>query len=145
MAPVRRRFDPTKALPRINKRHKQAKNELASRALSEQEAWTIVGSGGLAPTFGAGFSAGGTIAPGFYLDSVGRVHLKGRVTVGTVGNTMFTLPVGYRPLEDHRFPASQGSAYAGISVQANGAVVFQAGTSGGTGLELSGIAFRAEQ
>ena len=43
---------------------------------------------------------------GFYLDPVGRVHLKGGIYKGGGPSTAFTLPPGYRPPENLAFAAA---------------------------------------
>lgn len=84
-------------------------------------------------------------APSYYKDHFGVVHLNG-IADGTskTGDVIFTLPVGYRPLEDHMFLSIGGSDSLGrVDVQADGDVVRLLGTTGS--LTLNGASFRAEQ
>jgi hypothetical protein len=74
----------------------------------------------------------------FYLDPIGRVHLKGVVSSLAPKTTVFTLPVGYRPPEKLAFAVatSAGSA-AEVDVLSNGEVL-----AVGPKVSLDGISFR---
>lgn len=82
---------------------------------------------------------------GYFLDRNGNVMLRGRVagaaTVG--GETLFTLPVGYRPKTKGYLIGTYGAAGAATSVVLQiiptGAV--QILTAGATGVYLSGVVF----
>jgi len=86
------------------------------------------------------------LAPGYYKDATGRVHLQGTVKNGTGGTTIFTLPVGYRPPATVAFTVDgAGGTAAGTSkceVSAEGAV-FAIAVSGNTRYSLNGIYFGA--
>lgn len=65
-------------------------------------------------------------------DVFGWVHIRGCVKSGTTGNTIFTLPVGYRPSPSGLiFPASTGlaggQAYGRVDVVTDGRVIHIAG------------------
>lgn len=142
MGRVRRQFDLLAEIPRLSRAARREAAEVAGRALSEQEDW-------IAPTLEAGFAnAGGTDAvAGYYLDSVGEVHLKGTITVpaSASGQLIFTLPEDYRPAEDRRFGCRQGSTdRAHIVVEADGQVRYSAATGSGS-VSLDVITFRAEE
>jgi hypothetical protein len=91
------------------------------------------------PTFQNGFEplGGGAIAPGFWKDSLGVVHLEGSTDYPAfpvpVGELIFTLPPGYRPAATASFPGGR------LSVGADGAVR----ASGGEPPVLDGADFRA--
>ncbi|MED4922891.1 phage tail protein [Anoxybacillus geothermalis] len=116
-------------------------------AKKQQEAW-------IAPTLlnGWGHVGFGTSTAGYMKDNFNFVHLKGSLWAGiTSDNTiLFTLPVGYRPLEDLTFPVfNASSSYANITigtvrVKANGDVIIIKVPYNGL-LFLDGITFRAEQ
>jgi hypothetical protein len=89
-----------------------------------------------------------------------RVTLKGLIKNGTVGSSVFTLPVGYRPGADMHVPAhssstttgaaSAGTAHThpvtdkgGLNVYANGQVTPRTGSSN-TNFSVDGISFIAE-
>lgn len=80
----------------------------------------------------------------FYKDPFGTVHLDGIVSTGTVGTTIFTLPVGYRP--DHvggnaHFPVTSNSAFGQVIINIDGSVTSSVGAAAWT--SLAGITFRA--
>jgi DNA-binding beta-propeller fold protein YncE len=104
----------------------------------EQEAWQT-------PVFENGWvNYSGTYNDaGYFKDSVGVVHLRGLVKNGTIGQTIFTLPVGYRPAARGIFPSVSNSVPGRIDVLPDGRVIPLAGNS--VWLSLEGITFRAEQ
>lgn len=87
------------------------------------------------------------VAAGFYKDLEGTVWLKGHVKNGTIGAVVFTLPVGYRPLEDKAFTAhaesSTSSVLGAIMVKATGDVVISLGAN--ALVSLNDIHFKGEQ
>lgn len=108
------------------------------------EAWHLVGAGGQ-PAFQNGWSDfnNGFAPAAFYLDPIGRVHLKGVVAGGVLNNVVFTLPPGYRPPENLAFAVAAGtgsSALANVDVYANGDVFAFTGSSAAEALD--GISFR---
>ncbi len=101
------------------------------------------------PTFSANWSNVGGVyqTAQYYIDSTGIVHLEGSIKksiAGVAGETIFTLPVGYRPSAQLSFPVDANGAYGKIDVKANGTVVYQVGTAT-VSISLSGITFRAYQ
>jgi hypothetical protein len=95
-------------------------------------------------------NSGAPYAPaGFYIDSQGLVHLRGRVSQGSdlAPVTMFVLSQGFRPAYRHEFPTSANFAdsvtQSLISVLANGNVVLELGDAGfGFPVNLDPIYFR---
>lgn len=127
--------------------------------------WITVGSGGAAPGFNTGhIAAAYGEAPGYRINHIGNVELRGAVTIqlaGTAeGTRIFTLPNGYRPVNDRIFRTEFVEVYTGagqpryhgrIIVQGNGQVIW-AGPEGDwqtveadTDVLLDGICFEAEQ
>jgi hypothetical protein len=104
-----------------------------------------------APTLGGGFRAAtasecsGCLAPGFWRDGIGVVHLQGAIQ-GPDGGLLLTLPDGYRPVGNARFAVlstSSGSDSTGVlTVGANGNVVLTNGDFDGV-TSLDGVTFRA--
>ena len=99
-----------------------------------------------APTFSANWSnVGGAYQTAqYYIDSNGIVHLEGSIkkaSAGVAGETIFTLPTGYRPSAQLSFPVDANGAYGKIDVKADGTVVYQAGTAT-VSMSLSGINFK---
>jgi hypothetical protein len=54
-------------------------------------------------TFANSWSSGALPAPAFGKDVLGFVHLRGRVTGGTIGSSAFNLPLGMRPSQTEAF------------------------------------------
>ena len=110
----------------------------------ESEAWiapTLVNSW---VNYGAGFHSAG-----YYKDPLGVVHIRGLIKDGTVtiGTTLFTLPVGYRPSQAVLFDVAgyipPNPASVRIDVNASGTVTINS-TADNYYLSLSGISFRAD-
>jgi len=78
---------------------------------------------------------------GYYKDESGIVRLKGLIKSGTIGQTAFTLPIGYRPDTTLIFSVSSGGAYATLRVNSDGTVVPYTGAN--TYFSLDGVSFRA--
>ncbi|PSB22155.1 hypothetical protein C7B65_01755 [Phormidesmis priestleyi ULC007] len=76
----------------------------------------------------------------YFKDSLGIVHLKGLVKAGT--GTIFTLPVGYRPLnQELHAVATHPNEMGRIDILTNGQVYMQKGNN--AWISLDGITFRA--
>ncbi|MEX1142382.1 MAG: hypothetical protein WD993_07015 [Thermoleophilaceae bacterium] len=75
------------------------------------------------------------LAPGFWKDPFGTVHLQGTAT--GVATAVLELPIGYRPAGRARFAAPDGVT---VVVEADGHV----DALGGATVSLDGIAFRAD-
>ena len=77
----------------------------------------------------------------------GTVQLSGLIAAGTttVGTTVATLPIGYRPASDHVFKTSAGAAtaVADVYVRSSGAITIQNVAGTVTWLSLSGVRFPA--
>lgn len=100
------------------------------------------------PSVGADLTSGaGSLAAGYWRDAVGVVHLRGTATTNAGGaETLFTLPVGSRPLATRSYAtfATDGSGSAVVvSVASTGAVTFT-GAAGKT-YAFDVITFLAEQ
>jgi len=112
----------------------------AKYATISQEDW-------IAPTLlNSWINYGGGYNPaGYFKDSFGIVHLRGTVKSGTIGQAIFTLPVGYRPAyKEILITISHDGANEKLSrcdVQADGNVVSCFGSN--TYYSLDGITFRA--
>lgn len=77
---------------------------------------------------------------GYYKDKAGNVHLQGMVKSGTIGQTIFTLPTGYRPAKTLVFTVPSNGAFGVLEVQTDGDVV--ATTGNNTYVSLEGVSFR---
>lgn len=90
-------------------------------------------------------------ASGYYKDDMGIVRFKGLIRngLGTAGTTLFTLPVGNRPLSDLVFNciSNNGGVATPIAIEVSslGVVKISSFNAGTTWLALDGISFRAEQ
>jgi len=78
-------------------------------------------------------------------DTDNVVMLRGMLKSGstTAGNTMITLPIGYRPKDRLIFAATSNNALARVDVLPTGVVTFQAGSN--AWISLDNITFKAEQ
>ncbi len=90
---------------------------------------------------------GGSFVPaGYFIDSMGIVHLRGLVKDGSIGAgiPIFNLPVGYRPTYTELFNAnSTGSlGFGRVDVNSNGDVIAVSGDN--RWISLSGITFRVQ-
>ncbi len=114
--------------------------------------WIPVGT--MAPSLGPAFqngwanSGGALPVTAFYRDLQGIVYVKGAVGGGTaVGNTIFTLPAGYRPGEPRDFGAMANNGVASnaavVRAQNDGQVFFPVG--GATNYSMFSFSFPAEQ
>ena len=99
-----------------------------------------------APTLSANWSnvGGAYQIARYYIDPTGIVYLEGSIkkaSAGVAGETIFTLPTGYRPSAQLSFAIDANGAYGKIDVKADGTVVYQAGTAT-VSMSLSGINFK---
>lgn len=103
----------------------------------------LLGATGEPALAGTWVVAGGSwLAPGFYKDPFGIVHLFGNVKSGTIASTVFTLPTGYRPSADIVFATATGAwAYGTVKITSAGVVSVESGTN--THVSFEGITFRA--
>jgi hypothetical protein len=102
-------------------------------------------SGWLAPTYAANWAdfGAGRVAGGYRRDALGWVNIEGLAKKGValaLPDTIFTLPVGYRPATGRMFACASTAGYAEVRVETNGTVVLQAGGSA-TYTSLDGIRF----
>ncbi|NEP94495.1 hypothetical protein, partial [Okeania sp. SIO2F5] len=102
----------------------------------QQESWKTPTLQNGWVNYGRGYNSAG-----YFKDSLGIVHLKGLVKNGTA-NTIFTLPVGYRPAaQELHSVATSPNAMARVDILSNGTVQRISGSS--TWISLDGITFRA--
>ena len=89
---------------------------------------------------------GSSFAPVTYYKHKERVYISGLVKQdddGTLPNaTIFNLPVGYRPSEDHIFYATSNNAGCRVDVQSDGDVIIIVCNDNLAFISLSGISFR---
>lgn len=93
--------------------------------------WHYVGETG-EPAFANSWVNYSALRTRFIKDASGVVHIEGLVKDGTVGstNTVFTLPVGYRPTNGNLlFATDSNSAFGRLSVLTDGRLVPYAGNN----------------
>ncbi len=74
----------------------------------------------------------------------GLVLIRGLIRDGTyAGSTIFTLPVGFRPVDAHIFEQRSANGSHRIDVKGDGDVVATASGDGGTWVSLAGIIVHA--
>jgi len=77
---------------------------------------------------------------GYRKDTNNVIHLRGQLTGGTTGSTVFTLPLGYSPPATQRYFCSSTSGGCEISITSSGSVVATV-AAGGNQIGLNGISF----
>jgi len=91
------------------------------------------------------YDGGSTFETGaYYKDNAGRVHLRGLIKRGsgtpTPGETMVTLPTGYRPARRLMFFTATDTGGARVEITSSGTVLY---IQGGYGfLSLEGLSFK---
>jgi hypothetical protein len=115
------------------------------------EARRVVGQPGQ-PGFASPWTTStGFDVPSFWKDRDGVVHLEGNSFhaggPNTTFETIFTLPAGYRPTDDLRFPVTTGVAGSSttLRVAPDGDVSPEEANISGAAITLDGVTFRAEQ
>jgi hypothetical protein len=98
----------------------------------------------IAPTLlNAWVNFGGTNADaGYTKDDFGFVHLRGRIKTGTLAQSAFILPVGFRPDKDLVIASVSNGAFGYLTIKSDGNVVIEAGSN--TSFSLQNISFRVE-
>lgn len=120
---------------------------LASRLVEPLRGWFVPWNGEdwITPTLvnsWVDFDATTYNAAGYWLDSVGVVHLRGLIKSGVVGSAAFVLPTGYRPSRFEYHAAASNSLFGLVSISAaSGNVTPAAGSN--VWFSLDGITFRA--
>lgn len=79
----------------------------------------------------------------YRVDATGYVHLKGMVKNGVIGQAIFTLPVGARPLTKYLMATISNSVIGRLDVYPSGAVIASNGSN--AWFSIDGITFKAEQ
>lgn len=77
---------------------------------------------------------------GYMKDKLGFVHLKGLVKSGSMVDSIFILPSGYRPTANAIFAVPSNHAFGEIEVQTNGEILQTRGTN--DWISLEGITFK---
>lgn len=85
--------------------------------------------------------AGGWGDAAFWRDPFGVVHLRGLIKAGTVGQSAFTLPPGFRPAVNETFATISNGAVGRVDVTTDGKVAPMS-PSNNTYVSLSGLTFR---
>jgi len=121
------------------------------------EEWIPISAAMFANTWIDAAPGSGEDVSSFMRDSFGWVHLRGRIKRGTpvgvvtAAETMFTLPVGYRPLFITRWASLSGTSgaavFQGMRINAvTGAVAGQGPGTGGTdgAVTIGPMSFRVD-
>lgn len=105
--------------------------QLALKANIAQEAW-------ITPTLLNGWVAASGQSVQYRKDNFGRVWLRGRVSTGTVLNTIFQVPVGYRPIQNASFALNNNNSFGSAYITSNGEFV---SLIGNTLINLEGVSW----
>ena len=77
---------------------------IALKADKTIDTWHVVGSGGGNPAYGTGMAAAAGRDTRYIKDDVGGVHVRIAVTSSGTDQSIFLLPVGYRPITNISVP-----------------------------------------
>lgn len=116
----------------------------ADLGVETPEAWHAVATAGMSN--GWSTTAPGT-PPQYRKRLDGVVELQGNVSPGTTGQTIFTLPAGYRPNKNEQllFPsAGQGGACVGVEVYPDGTIKALGTVNTLSWISLSAIRFSVD-
>jgi hypothetical protein len=103
---------------------------LSSRYVAFPTAWTV-------PAYAGTWSnLGGAFQVAQYRKVGDEVQMRGVAQGGAAGSTIFTLPVGFRPIQNMIFATSSNTLFGEIRVMNTGLVVMQAGNPAYVSLEL---------
>jgi hypothetical protein len=147
--------DTAMTIPNINPAQTAAQTRLEIRqtfrqmfAALLQPAWTEVLGGVGFQNAWTNYGVSGFNTAGFRKNTLNQVRLKGLISLGIVGDTAFTLPVGYRPLNTLIFPiityAPVINTFGQVRIDPSGNVIIFP-PSNNTWLSLDSISFDAEQ
>jgi hypothetical protein len=78
---------------------------------------------------------------GYYKDALGVVHLRGMISSGTMGNSAFTLPSGYRPGKILLRVVASNGAFGDVYIRPDGTVSPTVGNN--AYVSLDGLSFKA--
>ncbi|MCY1043342.1 fibronectin type III domain-containing protein [Corallococcus sp. bb12-1] len=112
-----------------------ARVEVQSRPQDYQGAVLIPTSGWVS----TGFPRGN---PKYYKNSSGDVVLAGSIKNGSFGSAAFTLPAGYRSLDELHLPVVSNTGFGRLHITADGNVTPMSGST--TEFSLDGVRFRVE-
>lgn len=116
---------------------------ISEQQLPEVEATRFIGTSG-EPAFEHSWVnyVAGFDEAGYYKDPFGMVHLCGIIKSGTLNQSAFNLPGGYRPKARRMFPSIDGvNAVSRVDVTATGDVIPVTGNT--AYITLDGIHYRA--
>ena len=113
--------------------HTNRSAELADKADKKQEDW-------ITPTLLNGATSPSDNLVGYFKDTLGFVHFKGRLS-SYEGGIILILPVGYRPSSTVDFPTNRGS----FSLWSNGELRTFSSSGNINDTNLVNISFRAER
>lgn len=104
-------------------------------------------TGWVAPAFQNFFTNynNGYNTAGYKRDITGRVHLRGLITTNgpyQLGQVIFTLPTGFRPVATELFSVHASGGTGRIDVDNSGQVIYQSGTP--QYIQLDGLSFSAD-
>lgn len=84
---------------------------------------------------------GGYFAPRFWKDAAGIVHLSGLAASGTLGQSIFTLPSGFRPPNHVMQNAVANAVPSWVQITNGGSVVSAGGIGSNAWFSLDGASF----
>lgn len=110
-------------LPRPQSNDPEALRQAIALFLDQMEVaepWREIGASGN-PSYENSWSTNGFVAA-FRKNALGDVQIRGNIASGTIGQTAFTLPDGYRPPVQLDFAVPSNALYGQLRVLTSGAV-----------------------
>lgn len=136
-------FDIVRDIQQRAEQLRSSEIEIARRQMGPLERWHTIGAAS-EPSWMNGFgdTGGGTAPPGFFLDTAGFTHFRGRMSGASAGTgvlvSTFILPAVYRPPALVVLTNYSGALY----VQTDGAVRIEAPGTATVTFYLDGLRFR---
>ena len=110
-----------------------------THAAAPGEDWTLIGGGDFLNSW-VNYGSVYTDA-GYYKDSHGVVHIRGRIKSGSVGSPAFQLPAGYRPGAREMVAVPSNGLFGIVYIDQAGQVV-PFSPSSNIYVSLDGVSFR---
>ena len=110
----------TGVIDRLEEEITALKNNSGTQSIAN-EPWKLVSALGFEHSWVV-FEAGGRL-PGYRIDRLGNVQLRGLIKSGENEKSAFKLPIGYRPKDQQVFIVNTHNVPGGVRVESSGEVI----------------------